>query len=350
MEDGANGGYVHLVGLSATLPNYQDVATFLRMDESKGLFHFDASYHPCALQQQFIGVTEKKAIKHFQVMNEVCYKKVLDQAGKNQTLVFVHSRKETTKTTKFICNMAMEKETIMQFICPDSVMCEILMEEAGNVKDSNLRNLLPFGFAIHHAGMTREDRNLVEELFTDGAGMQIYNPEKGRWVELSSQDVLQMLGRAGHPQYDTYGEGIIITNHTELQYYLSLLNQQLPIKSQFVSKLADNLTVEIVLGTVHNHDEAAQRLGYTYLYVCMLKSPGLYYDVGVDYQEDDNGLIQKHADIAYSAAILLEKCHLIKYERASGHFQSTDVETCVSQYRISGLYPYIPTYMLQLCS
>lgn len=77
--------YVRLVGLSTTLPNYQDVATFLRVDQSKGLFYFDASYRPCALQQQFIGVMEKKAIKRYQVMNEVCYEKVLD------------SRKETAK-------------------------------------------------------------------------------------------------------------------------------------------------------------------------------------------------------------------------------------------------------------
>ena len=96
-------------------------------------------------------------------------------------------------------------------------------------------------------------------------GMQIYNPENGKWVELSSQDVLQMLGRAGRPQYNTYGEGIIITNHSELQYYLTLLNQQLPIESQFVSRLADNLNAEIVLGSVRNRDEAVQWLGYMYL-------------------------------------------------------------------------------------
>ncbi len=283
--------YVRLVGLSATLPNYQDVATFLRVDEKKGLFYFDASYRPCGLQQQFIGVTEKKAIKRYQITNEVCYEKVLDQAGKNQTLVFVHSRKETAKTARFLRDMAIEKETITQFVKPDGAVREILTEEAGNVKDSNLRDLLPFGFAIHHAGMTREDRGVVEELFADGSvqvlvctatlawgvnlpahtviikGTQIYNPEKGRWVELSSQDVLQMLGRAGRPQFDTFGEGIIITNHSELQYYLSLLNQQLPIESQFVSKLADNLNAEIVLGTVRNRDEAVQWLGYTYLCV-----------------------------------------------------------------------------------
>jgi len=98
-------------------------------------------------------------------------------------------------------------------------------------------------------------------------GTQIYNPEKGQWVELSSQDVLQMLGRVSRPQYDTYGEGIIITNHSKLQYYLSLLNQQLPIESQFVSKLADNLNAEIVFGTIRNRDEAVQWLGYTCLCV-----------------------------------------------------------------------------------
>ena len=89
--------------------------------------------------------------------------------------------------------------------------------------------------------------------------------QKGGWIELLSQDVLQMLGRAGRPQYDIYGEGIIITNHLELQRSLSLLNQQLPIESQFVSKLADNLNAKIVLGTTRNRDEAVQWFGYTYL-------------------------------------------------------------------------------------
>ena len=82
-------------------------------------------------------------------------------------------------------------------------------------------------------------------------------------------DVMQMLGRAGRPQFmgraDDKGEGIIITQHSELQYYLSLLNQQLPIESQFVKKLADNLNAEVVLGTVQSASEgvswvAAQHL------------------------------------------------------------------------------------------
>ena len=33
------------------IAHYEDVATFLRVDEKKGLFYFDASYRPCGLQQ-----------------------------------------------------------------------------------------------------------------------------------------------------------------------------------------------------------------------------------------------------------------------------------------------------------
>ena len=41
---------------------------------------------------------------------------------------------------------------------------------------------------------------------------QVYNPVKGAWAELSPLDVMQMFGRAGRPQFDTFGEGIIITS------------------------------------------------------------------------------------------------------------------------------------------
>jgi replicative superfamily II helicase len=35
---------VRLVGLSATLPNFEDVASFLRVKAEKGLFYFDNSF------------------------------------------------------------------------------------------------------------------------------------------------------------------------------------------------------------------------------------------------------------------------------------------------------------------
>ncbi|KAI9682874.1 MAG: DEIH-box ATPase [Trizodia sp. TS-e1964] len=353
------GDPVRLIGLSATLPNYRDVASFLRVDPIKGLFHFDGSYRPCPLKQEFIGVTDKKAIKQLKMMNDVCYTKVMEQVGtkKNQMLIFVHSRKETAKTAKYIRDKALEMESIGQILRSDAASREILAEEADNVADRDLKDILPYGFGIHHAGMNRADRTTVEDLFSDGSiqvlvctatlawgvnlpahtviikGTQIYSPEKGSWVELSPQDVLQMLGRAGRPQFDTYGEGIIITTQSEMQYYLSLLNQQLPIESQFMGKLADNLNAEIVLGTVRSRDEAVEWLGYTYLFVRMLRSPGLY-SVGAEY-EDDVSLEQKRVDLIHSAAIVLEKSNLVKYDKKSGKLQATELGRIASHYYIT---------------
>ncbi|KAK5124119.1 hypothetical protein LTR85_001822 [Meristemomyces frigidus] len=353
------GDPVRIVGLSATLPNYRDVATFLRVDPQKGLFHFDGSFRPCPLRQEFVGVTDKKAIKQLKTMNDVCYIKVLEQVGQNkqQMLIFVHSRKETAKTAKYIRDKAMELETIGQILRVDAASREILRDEAEQVANADLKDVLPYGFGIHHAGMSRADRTAVEDLFADGAiqvlvctatlawgvnlpahtviikGTSIYSPEKGSWVELSPQDVLQMLGRAGRPQYDTYGEGIIITTQSEMQYYLSLMNQQLPIESQFVSKLADNLNAEIVLGNVRTRDEGVEWLGYTYLFVRMLRSPALY-QVGADY-EDDETLEQKRVDLIHSAAAVLEKASLAKYDKKTGRLQSTDLGRIASHYYIT---------------
>jgi pre-mRNA-splicing helicase BRR2 len=353
------GDPVRLVGLSATLPNYRDVADFLRVDPQKGLFHFDGSYRPCPLRQEFIGVTERKPIKQLKTMNDVCYTKVIEQVGQNrqQMLIFVHSRKETAKTAKYIRDKAIELETINQISRSDKATHEILTTEAGGVQDRDLKDLLPYGFGIHHAGMSRADRTSVEELFAEGSvkvlvctatlawgvnlpahaviikGTQVYSPEKGSWVELSPQDVLQMLGRAGRPQYDSFGEGIIITTQAEIQYYLSLLNQQLPIESQFISKLADNLNAEIVLGNIKTRDEAVDWLGYTYLFVRMLRSPGLY-QVGAEY-EDDHNLEQKRVDLIHAAALVLEKCGLVKYGKKDGKLQSTELGRIASHYYIS---------------
>lgn len=232
---------------------------------------------------------------------------------------------------------------------------EVLRSEAEQVKNQELKDLLPYGFAIHHAGMTRVDRTLVEDLFADRhiqvlvstatlawgvnlpahtviiKGTQVYNPEKGRWVELGALDVLQMLGRAGRPQYDTKGEGILITNHSELQYYLSLLNQQLPIESQLISKMPDMLNAEIVLGTVQNVRDAVTWLGYTYLYIRMLRQPNLY-GISSDEKKQDQLLEQFRANLIHTAAAQLSHCGLLKYDKKTGQFQVTEIGRIASHY------------------
>eukprot|EP00956_Cyclotella_meneghiniana_P043106 scaffold253032_cov96-Cyclotella_meneghiniana.AAC.4 len=350
---------VRLVGLSATLPNYADVATFLRVKPEKGMFFFDHSYRPVPLQMQYIGITERNAFRRFQLQNEVCYEKAtLQRKNGNQMLIFVHSRAETGKTAKALRDIALERDQLSLFVKEGGATEEILREELSTVKNADLKDVLPFGFAIHHAGMARPDRELVEDLFADGhigvlcctatlawgvnlpahaviiKGTQIYDPSKGRWAELSPLDVLQMLGRAGRPQYDNEGEGIIMTAHTELQYYLSLTNLQLPVESQMIKTLPDNLNAEIVLGTIQTISEAVDWLSYTFLYVRMLKNPNLY-GISDKAASEDPTLKHRRMDLAHTAACMLERSHLVRYDRRSGALQATPLGRIASQYYIS---------------
>uniref|UniRef100_A0A0N5ASB3 U5 small nuclear ribonucleoprotein 200 kDa helicase n=1 Tax=Syphacia muris TaxID=451379 RepID=A0A0N5ASB3_9BILA len=353
-----------LVGLSATLPNYQDVGAFLRV-KPKNLFYFDNSYRPVPLEQQYIGITEKKALKRFQTMNEVVYEKVMEHAGKSQVLIFVHSRKETAKTAKAIRDACLEKDTLSAFMREGSASTEILRSEASQVANTDLKDLMPYGFAIHHAGMNRVDRTLVEDLFADRhlqvlvstatlawgvnlpahtviiKGTQVYNPELGQWTELGALDVMQMLGRAGRPQYDSKGKGILITHHSELQYYLSLMNQQLPVESQMIAKLPDMLNAEVVLGTINNVSDAMNWLGYTYLYVRMIKSPSLY-GISPEKAKADPLLEHRRADLIHTAAMQLDKGNLIKYERKSGLIQATELGRIASHFYCT--YDTMQTY------
>ena len=76
-------------------------------------------------------------------------------------------------------------------------------------------------------------------------GTQIYNAKVGSFVDLGILDVMQIFGRAGRPQYDTFGHGTILTTHDKLSHYLSSLTSQNPIESQFINSLTDNLNAEV---------------------------------------------------------------------------------------------------------
>ena len=87
---------IRLIGLSATLPNFYDVANFLQVNPKKGLFYFDSSFRPIPLKQTFLGICEKKGIKKMTLTSELTYTKTVEKVSENkQVIIFVHSRRET---------------------------------------------------------------------------------------------------------------------------------------------------------------------------------------------------------------------------------------------------------------
>merc|ERR1712214_138228 len=114
-------------------------------------------------------------MKRYGIMNDIVYEKMMEHAGRNQILIFVHSRKETGKTARHLRDACLEKDTIGSFLKDSSASSEVLRTEAEQVKNLELKDILPYGFAIHHAGMNRVDRTLVEDLFADRYGHNFTN-------------------------------------------------------------------------------------------------------------------------------------------------------------------------------
>ncbi|NXC38612.1 ASCC3 protein, partial [Penelope pileata] len=357
---------IRILGLSATLPNYLDVATFLHVNPYIGLFYFDGRFRPVPLGQTFIGIKTTNKVQQLNHMDEVCYENVLKQimAG-HQVMVFVHARNATVRTAMGLREKAKNNGHICHFLSPQGSDYGQAEKQVQRSRNKQLRELFPDGFSIHHAGMLRQDRSLVENLFSNGhikvlvctatlawgvnlpahavviKGTQIYAAKRGSFVDLGILDVMQIFGRAGRPQFDKFGEGIIITTHDKLSHYLTLLTQQNPIESQFLESLADNLNAEIALGTVTNVEEAVKWISYTYLYVRMRANP-LVYGISHKAYQMDPGLEKHREQLVIEVGRKLDKARMIRFEERTGFFSSTDLGRTASHYYIK--YNTIETF------
>lgn len=357
---------IRIIGLSATLPNYLDVARFLGVNPYKGLFFFDGRFRPVPLGQRFIGVKSVNPMQQRRDMDEACYEKVLDMVGEgHQVMVFVHARNSTVHTASKLQEIAKRNGEIGLFQPEQSPELGTAAKQVSKSRNKQLKELFIDGFSIHHAGMLRQDRSLVERLFAEGhikvlcctatlawgvnlpahavviKGTQIYDANRGAFKDLGILDVMQIFGRAGRPQYDTFGEGTIITTHDRLSKYLALMTRQNPIESQFHSKLADNLNAEISLGTVSNVEDAVKWLSYTYFYVRMLLNP-LVYGISYKQTQDDPDLLNHRKELIIDAAKNLDKAEMIRFVEHTGDLHATDKGRIASHYYIT--YATIETF------
>ena len=83
------------------------------------------------------------------------------------------------------------------------------------------------------------------------------------------------------------------------------------------------------MGNIQNVQEAVTWLGYTYLYICMLRSPTLY-GISFDAYKKDRLLEQQRMDLVHSAAMMLDKHNLVKYDKKTGNFQVCEIVDIVA--------------------
>ncbi|KAJ3318630.1 activating signal cointegrator 1 complex subunit [Boothiomyces sp. JEL0866] len=351
---------IRIVGLSATLPNYVDVASFLGVNLYQGLFYFDSGFRPIPLEQNFIGIKSKSGSPIYKSkLNELTYSKVSDLVRDgHQVMVFVHSRKDTVQSAKALLEEARNYGEESLFSGETHEQYGISLKDIQKSRNRELKELFPFGLGIHHAGMLRSDRTMTERMFEKGIlrvlfctatlawgvnlpayavvikGTQLYNAEKGAFVDLSILDVLQIFGRAGRPQFEDRGVGFIITSHDRLNHYVSSMTRQHPIESSFGKNLENNLNAEISLGTITNIEEAIRWLSYTYYFVRMRKNPFQY---GIDWKEleQDPTLVGRRRDMIATTARKLHKAQMIVFDDRTGYLTSKDLGRIASNFYIN---------------
>ena len=61
---------------------------------------------------------------------------------------------------------------------------------------------------------------------------------------------LQMMGRAGRPQYDDHGVAVVLVHDVKKHFYKKFLYEPFPVESSLHGVLPDHLNAEIVAGTI----------------------------------------------------------------------------------------------------
>ncbi len=231
-------------------------------------------------------------------MNKPTYRAILNHSPTKPTLVFVSSRRQTRLTALDLIAYCSADEREQQFL---RMAPHALTPLLDRVKDAALRHTLAFGVGIHHAGLAESDRTLVEKLFCEQSilvlvctstlawgvnfpahlvvvkGTEYYDGKLKRYVDFPVTDVLQMMGRAGRPQYDHQGIAVILVHEPKKTFYRKFLYEPFPVESCLQEQLHDHINAEVVGGTIRSKQDAVDFLTWTYFYRRLTRNPAYYH-------------------------------------------------------------------------
>ncbi|CAN6446203.1 unnamed protein product [Victoria cruziana] len=291
--------HVRMVAVSATIPNIEDLAEWLRVP-AEGIKRFGEEMRPVKLTTKVFGYAPAKNDFLFEQRLENFIFDILMQYSRGKSaLVFCSTRKGAQTAAQRICQSAIALGYSNPFIKSHEQL-ERLKSAALSFSDKHMQTCIPYGVGYHNGGLCQKDRTLIEGLFLDGdlqilcttntlahginlpahtvviKSTQYYNKEKGLYLEYDRSTVLQMCGRAGRPPFDDTGMVIIMTRRETVHLYENLLNGCEMVESQLHSCMTEHLNAEIVQLSVSDISLAIEWLKCSYLYVRLRKNPEHY--------------------------------------------------------------------------
>ena len=246
-----------IVGLSATITNSNEIADWLGCKLVKN------DWRPVPLSE---GVCDEGEITMsdgttFEVERSLMGTPIdlgvqsVKEGG--QSLVFAETRTRSkslaTKASDTISKILEKKE----IIALEKTSKKLLSENEHTDLVKTLATLVKKGVAFHHAGLNQKCRETIETEFRKGtikllsstptlaAGVNLparrvvisninrYNAKVGANRPISILEYKQLCGRAGRPQYDDFGESIIVGNGNAddlIEYYIN--GEPEPIESK----------------------------------------------------------------------------------------------------------------------
>lgn len=130
----------------------------------------------------------------------------------------------------------------------------------------------------------------------------------GSCKEYSDLEVMQMLGRAGRPQFDDSAIAIIMTRSHRVKHYEKMISGEEVLESRLHLNLFDHLNAEIGLGTITSASSAKQWLSGTFLYVRLKDNPEHY---NFDGDVPGKDLDERLETICTKGIAMLEKNNLV---------------------------------------
>lgn len=224
-----NNPKIKILGLSATIPNAEELANWLKAELVK------SEYRPTKLREGVL--LEDQTSFNDGSIEEGTMEKLIEENLKSekQMLVFLNSRKKAESMAKKISlttkKFVKEKEKEFLNKAADKVLNAL---ESPTEQCSSLSEIMKLGAAFHHAGLVNDQRELVEENFKNGklkilcatptlaAGVNVpadivlipslYRFEKFGMNLISVREYKQQVGRSGRPKFSTEGKSIVVAS------------------------------------------------------------------------------------------------------------------------------------------
>ncbi|KAL2813052.1 Sec63 Brl domain-containing protein [Aspergillus cavernicola] len=341
------GSNVRFVALSATIPNSEDIATWLGRNSTSQHVpahreHFGEEFRPVILQKFVYGYQSHGNDFAF---DKLCNSKLSDvistHSARKPIMIFCCTRNSSVATAK-------ELARLWSMSNPPARLWKGLNKPMA-VNNADLKNTSTAGVAFHHAGLDPSDRHQVENGFLEGkisiicctstlaVGVNLpchlviikntVGWQDGCCQEYSDLEVMQMLGRAGRPQFDDSATAVILTRKERVSHYEKLVSGSESLESCLHLNLIDHLNAEIGLGNVTSIESATSWLAGTFLFVRLRRNPTHYkLKEGANRDDEDDMLRQ----ICEKDITLLQECELV----TSASLKATPFGDAMARYYI----------------